>query len=93
MWRGHSARAALTTTSLVHFHGLDHHELAHLSLVQELDASRDFGKQSIVFAAADVQPRFHTSAALPHDDRPAGHDLTAESLESQPLRVRVAAIS
>ena len=75
-------------SELLHkLHGLDHHELAHRALIQELDAARDFGKQRVVLAAADVQPWFHASAALPHNDRPAGHDLPAECLESQPLRV------
>src|SRR5712671_1408069 len=79
---------------LVHdFHRFDHHKLAHRALVQELDAARDFGKQSVVFAAADIQSRFHASAALPHDDGAPRNDLPAECLESQPLRVRVAPVS
>src|SRR5260370_9276177 len=57
---GTLAHAAPTTNKLVHFDGLDHHELAHLSLVQELDASRDLGEERVFFAAADVQPRLHT---------------------------------
>ena len=82
-----------TTETLADFDGLDHHELAHLSLVQELDAARDLGEESVVFAAADVQSRFHAGAALPNDDGAAGHDLPAECLEAKPLCVRVAAIS
>jgi hypothetical protein len=81
-----------TTETLVDFDGLDHHELAHLSLVQELDASRDLGEEGIVFPAADVQPGLHARAALPHDDRSAGDQLSTECLESKPLRVRIAAV-
>src|SRR6202035_4502388 len=75
------------------FHRLDHYELPHRALVQELDASRDLGKKRVVLTATHVEPRFHAGAPLPHDDGAAGHDLSAECLESQPLRVRVAAIS
>src|SRR5579863_1977154 len=39
---------------LVDLYRFDHHELAHLPLVQELDAPRDLGKESVVFAAPDV---------------------------------------
>jgi hypothetical protein len=39
---------------LLHFYRFDHHELAHLSLVLELDAARNFGEESIVFAATYV---------------------------------------
>ena len=72
---------------LLYFHRLDHHELAHLSLVQEFDAARDLGEEGVIFAAADVQPRLHPRAALPDDDCPAGHQLPAECLESKPLRI------
>src|SRR5437660_2556087 len=44
-----------TKKLLVNLDRLDHHELAHLSLIQELDAPRDLGEESVVFSAADVQ--------------------------------------
>src|SRR5271169_5759699 len=44
---GQALPAALTTKMLAHVHGFDHHEFAHLSLVQELDASRDLGEESV----------------------------------------------
>jgi hypothetical protein len=72
---------------LLDFEGLDHHELAHLSLVQELDAPRNLGEEGVVFAAADIQPGFYTRATLANDDGAAGHNLPAECLESKPLRV------
>ncbi len=78
---------------LRNFHRLDHHELPHRALIQELDSSRDLGKQSIVLAAANVQSRLNARAALPHDDRAARHDLPAKCLKSKPLRVRVAPVS
>ena len=78
---------------LLHLHRLDHDELAHLSLVQELDTSGDLGEKRVIFAATDVQPGLHARTALSDDDGTAGHDLPAECLKAEPLRVRVAAIS
>src|ERR1700682_4583079 len=73
--------------------GLDHYKLPHRSLVQELDAPRDLGEESVVFAAPNVQTGLHPRAALADDDRAARHQLSAKSLEAKPLRVRVAPIS
>src|SRR5258708_32612093 len=73
--------------------GLDHHKLPHRSLVEELDASRDLGEESVVFAASDVQSGLHPCAALANDDRAAWHQLPAESLKAKPLRVRAAPVS
>src|SRR5258708_37295181 len=73
--------------------GLDHHKLSHRSLVEELDASRDLGEESVVFAASDVQSGLHPCAALADDDRAACHHVPAESLKAKPLRVRVAPVS
>src|SRR5579864_2541889 len=56
-WRGRPRpRCSGTFDCLLDFHRLDHHELAHRSLVQELDAPSDLGEERIVLAAADVQP-------------------------------------
>src|SRR5258708_35487907 len=75
---------------LRNLHRLDHHELAHRALLQELDAAPDFCKQRVVLAAAAVQSRFHTRAALPHANSPARNDLSPKRLESRPLCVRIA---
>jgi len=82
-----------TTETLADFDRFDHHELAHLSLVQELDAARDLGEERIVFAPTHVESRLHACAALPHNDRASGHNLPAECLKPQPLRVGVAPVS
>ena len=87
---GAGARPA---SELLRLYRFNHHELAHLSLVHELDASRDLGEESVVFDAADVQSRFHARTALPNDDRSAGNKLSAECFEPKPLGIRVAAIS
>ena len=73
--------------------GLDHDELAHRPLVEELDASRNLGEERIVLAAAHVQPRLYPRSALADDNRPAGNQLSAKCLEAKPLRVRVATVS
>src|SRR5216684_5776090 len=73
--------------------GLDHDKLPHRSLVEELDAPRDLGKEGVVFAASNVQSGLNPRAALADDDRAARHQLPAESLKAKPLRVRVAPVS
>src|SRR5579872_2387023 len=60
-------------TALLRFQGFDHHEFAHLAPVFETNVAGDLGKQGVVLTAANVEPRLHARAALPHDDRPAGH--------------------
>ena len=84
---------ACATHELLRFYRFDHHELAHRALVHELDAAGDLGEEGVIFAAADIESGLHASAALPHNDRSAGDDLSAECLEAKPLRIRVAAIS
>ena len=83
----------LTNESLLDLYRLDHHELAHLSFVQELDAAGDLGEESIVLAAAHVQARLYARAPLPDDDGASGDDLSAERLKAKPLRVRIAPVS
>ena len=87
---GGGARA---TDELLGFYRLNHHELTHRALVCELDAARDLGEEGIVLAAAHIESGLYASAALPHDNRSTGDDLSAECLEAEPLRIRVAAIS
>src|SRR5215467_13558679 len=77
---------------LLRFYGFDHHELAHRAFVHELDAARYLGKESVVFAATDVESGLHASAALADDDGAAGDDLSAECFEAKPLGIRVAAV-
>ena len=72
---------------------LDHDVLTHRTAVFEDNAASNLREKSIVFAATDVQAGLHPRATLPHDDRTAGHYLSAECLEAKPLRVRIAAIS
>ena len=75
------------------FDGLNHDVLAHRSPIHELDAAADLGEERVIFPAANIKPGLYASAALTHDDGAAGDELSAECLKSEPLRVRVAAIS
>jgi len=75
------------SASLVNFDWLDNHKLSHRAFIEKLDLAGDFGKERIVFAAADVEPRFNPRAALPDDDRATGDNLSAEGLKTKPLRV------
>ncbi len=73
--------------------GVDADDAAARAVIFELHAPVDLRKQRVVLAEADVQARPETAAALPHEDRPAGHDVAVEPLDAQPLRVAVAAIA
>src|SRR3954462_6896053 len=72
---------------------LHHHELPHGALIYKLQLAADLRKQRVVLAPADVQARLHPSAALPHDDRATGHNLSSKSFKPEPLRIGIAAVS
>ena len=61
--------------------------------VSELDHARDLREQRIVLAAAHVVARLKARAALTNQDRPAADKLAREAFDSQPLGVRVSAVS
>jgi hypothetical protein len=44
--------------------GLDHHKLAHRSLVDELNPAGDLGEKSVIFAASNVQSRLNPCAMI-----------------------------
>jgi hypothetical protein len=67
-------------------------ELAQAPAIAKLNRTRYPRKQGVVFADANVLARLVPCPALPHDDRTARHHLTAEYLDAQPLRVRVAPV-
>jgi hypothetical protein len=53
----------------------------------------DQGEQGIVAAATDPVTRVEVSAALPDDDLSGVDQLPAESLDAEPLRIGVPAVS
>lgn len=79
-----NARLSMNARGLFRFDslGLDHDELAHRTLVDELDPPRNLREKRIVFATPDVEPGLDPRAALPDDDRPAGHQLSAKRLKA-----------
>jgi hypothetical protein len=72
--------------------GEDVDELAHAPTIAELDDAGDRRKQRIVLAKSHVLARFVARTTLANDDGASGHNLTREYLDSQPLRIRVAAV-
>jgi hypothetical protein len=68
--------------NLLHSDGLNHHVLTQLTPILEHDPARDLGKQRIVLAPANVQPRLHPRPPLPNDNRSAGNQLPAKSLKA-----------
>ena len=81
VWRGRP-RPRGDGNALLRGDRLDHHELAQLTAVLELNPARDLGKQRVILAAANVQAWLNPSASLPHDNRAAGNELSAKSLEA-----------
>src|ERR1041384_7429603 len=71
---------------------IDGDELAHAAAVGELDDAGDLGEERVVLAAAYVGAGLDAGAALADDDGAAGDELSAESLDAKPLRVRIAAV-
>src|SRR5690349_2478471 len=72
---------------------LNQHITAGAPFVDELDGAGDLGKQSVVFAAANVGAGLDAGAALADDDGAAGNKLAAESFYAKPLCVGVAPVS
>src|ERR1039457_3578428 len=60
--------------------------------IVELHHARDLGEQGIVLAPSDVGARLQFGAPLAHDDAAARHQLAAEDLDAQPLRIRIAPV-
>src|ERR1700730_11926469 len=87
------ATVASLRRGLLRLQGLHRPGLAHRAFVEELDAAGDFGEERVVLAPANIQARLYPRSALPHDDGSSGDYLSAECFETQPLRVRVAAVS
>jgi len=68
-------------------------ELSVPAPVHKLHNTGDLGKERVVLAAADVIARLDPGAALADQDRPAGDQLSAEPLDAEALRLRVAPVS
>src|SRR5580658_10893532 len=72
--------------------GFDRCKAPAVAVVAELHAPGDLGKQRVVGADTHVGAGLDARAALPHNDRPAGHQLAAKGLHAQPLCIRVASV-
>ena len=62
--------------------GDDVDKLAHAAAVTELNGTGDGGEQRIVLAQAHIFAGFIARAALPHNDRTAGDELTRKNLDA-----------
>src|ERR1700690_1873017 len=62
------------------------------SAAAELDDYGDLGRQGVILAQADMGAGLDARTPLPDNDRSAGHQLPAESLHAEALRVRIAPI-
>src|SRR5512138_2493888 len=62
-------------------------ELAQPSAFSELHDAGDLREQGVVLAAPDILARLELRPPLPDQNRPSGHELPAECLDTEPLRV------
>src|SRR5688572_19821852 len=76
-------RRSKVESSLLGGHGRDRHETAPFALVLEVDDAVDLGIERVVASDSDVDAGIELRAALADDDRPAGHELPGEALDSQ----------
>src|SRR5579864_8615212 len=67
-------------------------ELAHPTAVVKLDNACDLGEQRIVLAPAHVVTGLEPRSALPHNDGAARNQLSAEHLDAEALRIRIAPV-
>src|ERR1051326_2052879 len=71
----------------------DDADVARVAASLEADVAVDLREQRVVPAATDVQAGLEARAALPHEDAATGHELAAEPLDAEHLRVRVTAVA
>lgn len=62
-------------------------ELTHTPTIAKFNDARDFRKQRVVLAQADIHTGLDLGAALANNNRSAGNQLASESLNAQPLRI------
>src|SRR5580693_6767007 len=67
-------------------------ELAVRALIFEAHYAGDGGEKAIVLRSADVPAGLVTGAALANQNAAAGDQLAAETLDAQPLSVRIASV-
>ena len=66
---------------------------APCAVVFKPHTTADLCEKRIVFAEADVEAWRKPTAALPHENRSAGHDIAVVTLHTEALRIAVAAIA
>jgi len=73
--------------------GRDLHEPPAFTLVLELDDACDLGVQRVVTAESDILSGVELRSALANEDLAAADELTREALDTEHLRLRVAAVA
>src|SRR5512135_1387526 len=73
--------------------GADAHDFPVLAVLPKRHDAGDLGKQGVVPADTDVPARFKASPPLTDQDAAGGHQLAAETLHSQPLRIAVPSVA
>jgi len=77
----------------VHHHWQDADSATPRAVVFKPYTTADFREKRVVFTEADVEARRKPTAALPHENRSAGHDVAVVALHTEALRVAVAAVA
>ena len=73
--------------------GEDADEAAARAVIFEPHPAGDLREERVVLAEADVEPGLEPAAALPDENRSAGHDVAVVALDAEALRVAVAAVA
>jgi hypothetical protein len=79
--------------SSVHHHWQYADSAAPCAVVFKPYTTPDLCEKRVVFAEADVEAWREATAALPHENRSAGHDVAVVTLHTQALRIAVAAVA
>jgi hypothetical protein len=66
---------------------LDGDEASQPAPVNKLNAAVNLGEERVIAPAPNVLAGLQRCPTLPHDDRAAGDQLAAESLNAKPLRI------
>src|SRR5271156_3769444 len=85
-------RSAIRATDRGFFRWKYADEFAVRALIFEAHHTSDGGEEAIVLGAADVSAGLVTRATLANQNTAAGNELAAETLDAQPLSVRIASV-
>ena len=73
--------------------GKDADDASACAVVFKSDAAGDFREDRVVLSATSVEAGLEATTTLPHDDRTAWDQIAVVSLDTEALRIGIAAVS